>query len=86
MESLNATKQDSDRGKNIIFNKDRGINLHLFIRKYKEIDGKSEPYIYIGKGDTAWYEGEKPITVRLKSEYEVQQVFIGNLWRRYKFI
>lgn len=70
-QSPNATKQDSDRGKNIIFNKDRGINLHLFIRKYKEIDGKSEPYIYIGKGDTVWYEGEKPITVRLKLEHEV---------------
>ncbi|MGL5695277.1 MAG: DUF3427 domain-containing protein [Peptostreptococcaceae bacterium] len=65
-QSPNATKQDSDRGKNIIFNKDRGINLHLFVRKYRVLDGKSEPYIYIGKGDTVEYEGEKPITVKLK--------------------
>ena len=70
-QSPNATKQDSDRGKNIIFNKDRGVNLHLFVRKYREIDGKSEPYIYIGKGDTVEFEGEKPITVKLKLENEV---------------
>lgn len=57
--------------KNIIFNKDKGINLHLFIRKYRELDGKFEPYIYIGKGDTVEYEGEKPITVKIKLEQEV---------------
>lgn len=70
-QSPNATKQDSDRGKNIIFNKDRNVNLHLFVRKYKEIDKKAQPYIYIGKGDTVEYEGEKPITVKLKLQSEV---------------
>ena len=34
----NSTTQGSDRGKNIIYNVDRNINLHLFVRKYKEID------------------------------------------------
>lgn len=70
-QSPNTTKQDSDRGKNIIFNKDRNVNLHLFVRKYKEIDKKAQPYIYIGKGDTVEYEGEKPITVKLKLQNEV---------------
>lgn len=70
-QSPNSTRQDSDRGRNIIFNKDRGINLHIFVRKYRELDGKSEPFVYIGKGDTVEYEGEKPITVKLKLENEV---------------
>ncbi|WP_084380106.1 DEAD/DEAH box helicase [Sutcliffiella cohnii] len=70
-QSQNSTAQSSDRGKNIIFNKDRGINLHLFVRKYREIDGKTEPFIYIGKGNTIEYEGEKPITVILQLENEV---------------
>ncbi len=70
-QSPNATKQDSDRGKNIIFNKDRGVSLHLFVRKYRELDGKSEPYVYIGRGDTVEFEGDKPITVKLKLEHEV---------------
>lgn len=67
----NSTSPSSERGKNIIFNKERGINLHLFIRKYKEIDGKVQPFIYIGKGDVKEYVGEKPITVKMKLEHEV---------------
>ncbi|MDF2903232.1 MAG: repair helicase, partial [Bacillus sp. (in: firmicutes)] len=67
----NSTAPGSERGQNIIFNKKRKINLHLFIRKYKEIDGKTEPYIYIGKGDTVKHEGEKPITVKFELEHEI---------------
>ncbi|WP_312470316.1 DEAD/DEAH box helicase [Neobacillus sp.] len=70
-QSVNNTTQQSERGKNIIFNKQRGVNLHLFIRKYKEIDGKTEPYIYIGKGNSIHFEGDKPITVRMELENEV---------------
>ncbi|MCY6482973.1 DEAD/DEAH box helicase [Clostridium aestuarii] len=70
-QSPNNTATTSDRGKNIIFNQERNINLHLFVRKYKEIDGKVEPYIYIGKGNTVEYHGEKPITVKLVLEHEI---------------
>lgn len=70
-QSPNSTSQSSERGKNIIFNNERGINLHLFLRKYKEIDGVVQSYIYIGKGDTVDHLGEKPITVKIKLENEV---------------
>ena len=70
-QSVNSTIQESERGKNIIFNNQRGVNLHLFIRKYKKIDGKTEPYIYIGKGNSIQFEGNKPITVRMELENEV---------------
>lgn len=62
----NSTSQTSERGKNIIFNKDRGINLHIFVRKYKQIDGIVQSYIYMGKGDVVEFHGEKPITVKMK--------------------
>ncbi len=70
-QSPNSTTQSSDRGKNLINNKDRKISLHLFVRKYKEIDKKVQPYIYIGKGDTVEYEGEKPITMKIKLHNDV---------------
>jgi superfamily II DNA or RNA helicase len=70
-QSQNSTAQHSERGQNIISNKQRGVNLHLFVRKYREIDGKNEPFIYIGKGDSVQYEGEKPITVKIKLEHEI---------------
>ena len=69
----NTTSQSSDVGKNIIYNKDRGIRLHLFVRKYKEIDKKVQPYIYIGKANTIAFEGEKPITVRFKLENKISE-------------
>ena len=34
-EILNSTAQSSERGKNIIFNKERGINLHLFLENIR---------------------------------------------------
>ncbi|KEH97124.1 DNA repair helicase [Clostridium botulinum C/D str. BKT12695] len=70
-QSPNNTSQESERGKNIIYNKERGVNLHLFIRKYKSIDRIVQPYIYIGKGDVEKFHGEKPITTILKLENKV---------------
>lgn len=65
----NSTSQNTDRGKNIIFNKQRGVALHIFVRKYREIDGNVQPYIYIGKGNSIDFYGEKPITVKMELEH-----------------
>ncbi|KGM98067.1 DEAD/DEAH box helicase [Clostridium botulinum] len=70
-QSPNTTSQESERGKNIIYNRERGVNLHLFVRKYKTIDKIVQPYIYIGKGDVEEFYGEKPITTILKLENKV---------------
>lgn len=71
-ETPNNTSQDSERGKNIIYNKDRRINLHLFVRKYKNIERNViEPYIYIGKGDTIDFKNERPIEVQLELEHPI---------------
>lgn len=71
-ETPNRTRQVSDQGQNIIHNKKNGINLHLFVRKYKEIEkNKTEPFIYIGKGDTISYKNEQPITVQIKLDNEI---------------
>lgn len=67
----NDTPQGTDRGKDIINNINRNVNLHLFIRKYKKIDGVTQPYVYIGKGNTIEFEGEKPITVKLRLEHKM---------------
>ncbi len=62
----NSTKQDSERGKNIVFNVERGIHLHLFIRKFKKVDGISQPYIYLGEAESVSAESDKPITVQMR--------------------
>jgi len=70
-QSPNSTSQNSERGQNIIHNKERSVNLHIFIRKYKKIDGLVQPYIYIGKGNVIEYQEEKPITIKIKLENQV---------------
>jgi superfamily II DNA or RNA helicase/HKD family nuclease len=72
-QSPNNTSQNSERVKNIIFNRDRKINLHIFVRKYKKIDGIGQPYIYIGMGDVIEHYGEKPITVKMKLENKMPE-------------
>ena len=70
-QSPNNTKLNSERGKRLVNNVEENTRLHLFVRKYRELDGGVEPYIYIGQGDTIWHEGEKPITVHFKLRNEV---------------
>lgn len=65
-QSRNTTTIESEAGQKLINNVKENINMHLFVRKYREIDGAIEPYIYMGMGDTVYHEGEKPITVHLK--------------------
>ncbi|MTT31796.1 DUF3427 domain-containing protein [Terrilactibacillus sp. BCM23-1] len=70
-QSPNTKSQASKQGQNIIHNKDYGIRLHLFIRKYRKLDGQSEPFIYIGTGDVYKYEGNKPITTEIALHHEI---------------
>ncbi|MBM7552102.1 DEAD/DEAH box helicase [Thalassobacillus pellis] len=77
-ETPNQTSQASPIGQNIIKNEENRINLHLFVRKYKEIErGIREPFIYIGKGNTISYSGNKPIEAQLELEQRVpEQLYV----------
>ena len=69
----NSTTQESELGKDIVFSYKRGINLHLFVRKFEEVEGVTQPFVYLGKvvpfSDTA--EGNKPITIHFALEKQV---------------
>ena len=71
----NSTSQNSELGKDIIFSYKRGINLHLFVRKFEEVEGITQPFIYLGKvipfSDSA--EGDKPITIQFALENRVPE-------------
>ena len=74
-QSPNSTTQDSEVGQNIIFSYKRGINLHLFVRKFEEVEGVTQPFVYLGKvvpfSDAA--EGNKPITIHFALENPVPE-------------
>ena len=62
-ESPNDMTQDSDRGKDVIHCVERKTRLHLFVRKFNEVENIAQDFIYLGEvvthKDSA--EGEKPV-------------------------
>lgn len=70
-ESPNSSNSTSGQGFNIIKHQELNIKLHLFVRKFKEIDGVVQPYIYIGKANVVTHEGERPIQFQMVLENEV---------------
>lgn len=63
-----STSQDSEVGQNFIKNRERGVKLHFFIRKFNKIDGITQSFVYVGQGDVVEYTGEKPIKCKIKLE------------------
>jgi len=78
-ESQNKTRQDSNIGRNIISNKERKINLHMFVRKFKMIDGLSQPFIYLGLVNTYHYENNAPIRVIFKFQQPISSKLLQEL-------
>lgn len=68
-QSQNRTTQDSNHGQAIQNHQERGIPVHLFVRKQKKISGNPSPFIYCGDLEFQSWQGETPITVqwRLKN-------------------
>lgn len=81
-QSQNSTTQISEIGKNITDNINRGINLHMFVRKFKEIDGIVQEYLYLGKGDCVEFKGNKPITLKLKLKNILPKEIFNELTER----
>lgn len=64
-QSPNNMSQNSDRGEDIIHNTERHTHLHLFVRKFKEVEGIPQDYIYLGEVATmpATAVGNCPVTM-----------------------
>ena len=64
-QSPNNMTQDSDRGKDVINNTERHTHLHLFVRKFKEVESIPQEFIYLGEVATMpeTAKGECPVTM-----------------------
>ena len=63
-QSQNQNAQKDKRGQLLRHHAERGVRVHLFIRKDGKIAGRAAPFIYCGSVKFVDWEGEKPITVR----------------------
>ncbi len=64
-QSPSTWAQYMEQAKNIIFNTQRNMHLHLFVRKFDEVEGVPQDFIYLGEAvshsDTA--QGDYPISI-----------------------
>jgi len=67
-QSQNQTTQRGTVGQKILDHRNRGIEVHLFVRKDGKTDGQTMPFFYCGLLEFLEWEGEKPITVKWKLE------------------
>jgi hypothetical protein len=67
-QSQNQTTQASKRGQMVQHHRERGIPIHLFVRRESMLGDRAAPFVYCGELEFERWEGEKPITVwwRLK--------------------
>ncbi len=58
--------QDKGDGKRLINNIVEGVNLHIFARKFAQVDKKTQAFIYLGLADTIFFKNNKPIDCQIK--------------------
>jgi len=78
-ESENTTKQESKDGQNLIYNKIRNIQLHMFVRKFKEVDQLTQPYIYLGLVDSSYHQNNAPIRFILRFRQQIPKKLLQEL-------
>jgi superfamily II DNA or RNA helicase len=65
-ESQSNTRVLSETGQRYIRHKDKGSTPLLFVRSHKKIEGKTQPYWFLGPVDYVTHRGEKPMAITWK--------------------
>lgn len=67
-QSKPSHSQNSGDGQRLCENKRFEVKLHIFVRKYVQVDKKTQDFIYLGVANTLKYWDNKPISLELKLE------------------
>ena len=67
-QSKPSMSQEKGDGLRLIENKKNKVKLHIFVRKFAQVDKKTQNFIYLGLCNTKKYEGNKPISLELQLE------------------
>jgi len=81
-ETQNKTKQTSKTGRDLCLNQERGIRLHMFVRKAKKIGSQNIDYMYLGEVNTQSFEGNQPITIQMKFDRPLPKYVFQDLTQK----
>ena len=71
-ESKPSMSQDKGDGERLIENQKHKVKLHIFVRKFVQVDKKTQSFIYLGLANSVKYSGNKPIKLELKLEIPLE--------------
>jgi hypothetical protein len=67
-QSKPSQSQDKGDGERLIENQKHKVKLHIFVRKFVQVDKKTQKFIYLGLANSVKYSGNRPISLELKLE------------------
>ncbi|MDN5107276.1 DEAD/DEAH box helicase [Aliarcobacter butzleri] len=67
-QSKPSHSSDKGDGQRLCENKKFGVKLHIFVRKFVQVDKKTQDFIYLGVANSIKYWDNKPINLELKLE------------------
>ncbi|MFW2591999.1 DEAD/DEAH box helicase [Aliarcobacter butzleri] len=67
-QSKPSHSSDKGDGQRLCGNKKFGVKLHIFVRKFVQVDKKTQDFIYLGVANSIKYWDNKPINLELKLE------------------
>jgi len=79
-QSQNRTRRETPTGENLRSHVERGITIHLLIRKQPKLEGRGAPFVYCGPIEFKDWEGDKPITIR----WQLAESVPDSLWGTFK--
>ncbi len=75
-QSQSTTSRRHKRGRPLGESREKGIKVHLFVRRWKKISKNTQPFIYCGPVEFLRWEGDKPINVW----WQLREPVPENLW------
>ena len=76
------TSHNSSVGQMFIHHKEKGVKVHIFIRKYAFMNGnKTNPFIYLGNAQYYSSQGDKPMKILWKLDKKIPQKLIYELYK-----
>jgi hypothetical protein len=63
-QSQNRTRRETHTGEDLRSHAEKGITVHLFVRKQAKLEGRGARFVYCGPLQFVDWEGDQPITIR----------------------
>jgi hypothetical protein len=80
-QSQNNTAHYSSRGQEYIYHAQKGIHIHLFVRKVESMHVTTLPFMYIGDVDYIKSHGDNPMNIVWKLHHPLPETIFMDFVR-----